>query len=850
MTLSAGTRLGPYEVLSPLGAGGMGEVYRARDTRLEREVAIKVLPAEVASETERLKRFEKEARSASALNHPNIVTIHDIGSEGGVSYIAMERVEGTTLRELLVGGPLPVKKLLQIAPQIAEGLSKAHEAGILHRDLKPENVMVTRDGHVKILDFGLAKLTSRTSGSGEGSQLPTMTGTTPGVVMGTVSYMSPEQAGGEALDFRSDQFSFGSILYELVTGKRAFQKKTAVDTLAAILNEEPEPIGEISPHAPPPLRWIIERCLSKDPEGRYASTKDLARELRTVSDHISEATLSGGTSARVVPARRRVLLVPATVGLLALGVFGGRFLWKTKAAASPRFIQVTSQKVNINTAAFAPDGQTIVYSSRRAAGRLELFQTRPGSRGSRPMGIFGGLITSISASGEMALIQETDAGRFLTVAPIGGGEPRQLLPDPVAWADWAPDGKSLAILRGEGTGIPGRLEFPIGNLLYEPASGRIRVSPQGDRVAFTTGRRLAVVDRKKVMKVLSEDVSGMTEFDWSPDGAEIWFSRITGGATHLFAVTLAGRERPLVSLPGDFTLYDVSREGRVLLERVFEQWHVVGRFPGDEREHGYNWLDMTVANDLSPDGKTLLFMEKDPLWTATSYIRKTDGSAAVPFAEGICSALSPDGKWVVCRSEPSAPSVRLVSTSGESRDLPNAGLELKSGAGRRDWLPDGKRFVFNAAAPGRPSRIYVQSIDGSPPVPVTPEGVELVRGGNQVSPDGRFVIAIHEGPAALYPLAGGSPIPIRGLLDGDLPMQWSSDGRSLYLRRDDAPGKIWLLDLANGRRRLFKELQPPDPWLASGRGWLFNLFITPDGQYYAATYNDFLADLFVLDGLK
>src|SRR5262250_1515974 len=236
MTFSAGSKLGPYEVLSPLGAGGMGEVFRARDTRLSREVAIKVLPAEQASDESRLKRFEKEARSASALNHPNIVTIYDIGSEGGVSYIAMERVEGATLRELLVGGALPMRRLFQIAPQIAEGLSKAHEAGIVHRDLKPENVMVTKDGLVKILDFGLAKLTSSTSGSDEGSHLPTETGTSPGMILGTVGYMSPEQAAALPVDFRSDQFSLASILYEMATGRRAFQKKTAIDTLAAILN--------------------------------------------------------------------------------------------------------------------------------------------------------------------------------------------------------------------------------------------------------------------------------------------------------------------------------------------------------------------------------------------------------------------------------------------------------------------------------------------------------------------------------------------------------------------------------------------------------------------------------------
>src|SRR5215471_16586453 len=304
MALSAGNRLGPYEILSPIGAGGMGEVWRARDTRLSREVAIKVLPPDVANDASRLKRFEKEARSASALNHPNIVPISDIGSADSIRWIAMEKVDGKTLRETLFGGALPMRKLLPIAAQIADGLARAHEAGIVHRDLKPENVMVTKDGLVKILDFGLAKLTRSGSASDEGSQLPTETGTSPGVVLGTVGYMSPEQAAGQALDFRSDQFSFGSILYEMATGKRAFQKGTAVDTLSAILHEEPKPLTETAPEAPAPLRWIVERCHAKEPERRYAATRDLARDLETLRDRVSEA-VSGPTLPAVAPRARR-----------------------------------------------------------------------------------------------------------------------------------------------------------------------------------------------------------------------------------------------------------------------------------------------------------------------------------------------------------------------------------------------------------------------------------------------------------------------------------------------------------------------------------------------------------------
>jgi serine/threonine protein kinase len=289
MAISPGTRLGPYEVIGPLGAGGMGEVYRARDTRLGREVAIKVLPEQLSADAGRLRRFEKESRAASSLNHPNIVTIYEVGQSDSTSFIVMELVDGKTLREVLVGGALPVRKLLDIAIQIAEGLAKAHSAGIVHRDLKPENVMVTQDGLVKILDFGLAKLAQPDIESDHATHAPTVSeGTRPGIVTGTVNYMSPEQASAHPIDFRSDQFSFGSVLYEMTTVKTAFRRATAAQTMAAIIQDDPEPIASINPKVPAPLRWIVERCLAKDARNRFASTEDLARDLVAVRDHLSE----------------------------------------------------------------------------------------------------------------------------------------------------------------------------------------------------------------------------------------------------------------------------------------------------------------------------------------------------------------------------------------------------------------------------------------------------------------------------------------------------------------------------------------------------------------------------------
>src|SRR5277367_1698299 len=287
MPLLPGSHLGPYEIVSLLGAGGMGEVYRARDARLDRTVAIKILPAAVAADGDGLRRFEREARAASALNHPNIVTIYELGEDGSTHYIAMELIEGKTLREMLTAGSLPIRKTIEIAAQVAEGLAKAHEAGIAHRDLKPENLMVSHDGFVKILDFGLAKLVSP-SGEQPGEQ--TMSGwqTQLGGITGTVQYMSPEQASGSRLDFRSDQFSFGLVLYEMVSGKRAFKRNTVAETMVAILREQAEPIGVQNPEAPAPLCWAIERCLEKEPEKRYSSTRDLALELAAIRDRLAE----------------------------------------------------------------------------------------------------------------------------------------------------------------------------------------------------------------------------------------------------------------------------------------------------------------------------------------------------------------------------------------------------------------------------------------------------------------------------------------------------------------------------------------------------------------------------------
>jgi hypothetical protein len=853
MTLAAGSRLGPYEILSPIGAGGMGEVYRARDTRLQREVAVKVLPAELASDAERLKRFEKEARSASALNHPNIVTIYDIGSEGRVSYIAMERVEGATLRELLVGGPLATRRLLPIATQIAEGLAKAHEAGIVHRDLKPENVMVTKDGLVKILDFGLAKLTSTMSGSGEGSNLPTMTGTTPGVVVGTVGYMSPEQAGAQTLDFRSDQFAFGSTLYEMATGKRAFQKKTAIDTLSAILNDEPEPMGAVSPHTPVPLRWIVERCLAKEPEERYASTRDLARDLATVRDRLSEASGSGAFAAPAAARRRAILLPVAILVALAAGaivtVLAGKALW---SAPPPRFRQLTFSSGAILTARFAPGGQTIVFCWQRGQGKLEILSTQPESTESRSLGLPSGNILSISRSGEMALLLGGNWMRgTLARVPLAGGAPREVLEN-VRGADWSPDGSGLVVIHSvEGKN---RVEFPIGHVLYESLENvaNPRFSPKGDLIAIGGASRLLLDPTGSKKPRPAGATSGLGLFAWSPTGDEIWSSDEARGVTNIEAVSLAGRKRRLVSLPGVFILHDVSRDGALLLERYAYDPAMLGLLPGDANERDHTWLDGSVPADISADGRLVLFTETGAGGGPGSsvYVWKADDAQAVRLGDGRAVALSPDGRWVLATVPNSETTLALLPTGpGEPRSLDLSGVHpvgpgnvLSQVAGT--FFPDGRRALVAGFEEGGGKRLYVLDLAGGRPRPIGPEGAFFTDGAHGVSPDGKYIAAF--GPdetAHLIPVDAGpdAAVPIPGAARGEEAIRWCPDGRCVFVIGEG--WNIYRLDVRTGHRELWKSFKNVDP----SPNYVLP---TPDGRWYVYNYYRYRSNLFLVDGVK
>src|SRR5258706_8903754 len=385
MTIAAGSRLGPYEILAPIGAGGMGEVYRAKDARLSREVAIKVLPASFSNDADRLRRFEQEARAAGLLNHPNITAVYDIGTHEGAPYVVSELLEGETLRAALAVGKLSPRRAIDYAIQMAHGLAAAHEKGIVHRDLKPENLFVTKDGRVKILDFGLAKLTHAEETKGQQTGMPTATaGTEPGVVMGTLGYMAPEQVRGKPADVRSDIFSFGAILYEMLAGRRAFQGDSAADTMSAILREDPPELSLTNQNLPPGLERIIRHCLEKNPEQRFHSAHDLAFDLEA----LSAVSATGAPLRAAAAAPKRRVPVAIVAGAVVVAAVAGALVAGRLAGRRPLAVQrLTLQPGTIVGARFAPDGQTIVYGAAWNGKPFEAFSARLDSTLSRSLGL-------------------------------------------------------------------------------------------------------------------------------------------------------------------------------------------------------------------------------------------------------------------------------------------------------------------------------------------------------------------------------------------------------------------------------------------------------------------------------
>jgi Tol biopolymer transport system component len=845
MALQTGARLGPYEILGPLGAGGMGEVYRARDTRLERAVAIKVLPARLSNDSVALARFAREAKAVAALSHPSIVAIFDFGTSDGISYAVTELLEGETLRARLARGALPVRKAVEWAIQIAHGLGAAHEKGIVHRDLKPENLFLTNGGRAKILDFGLARHTPILQ-TGDMSS-PTVTGyTEPGTVLGTVAYMSPEQVRGLVADARSDIFAFGVVLFEMLCGRRPFVGDSAAETMAAILTKDPPELAEVNRGLPPGLERIVHHCLEKRPEQRFQSSYDLAFDLEAVSTSSGKSAVL--VSHRTMRGRRAVSAIAWMVAGIALATLAARAR-TTQPTQAPTYHRLTYDRGYMIGARFAPDGNTVVYSASWRGEPMELFTMRLDGRESRALGLGSARLLAVSSTSEVAVVKDCEGCKeTVSRVPLSGGSPRDVV-EAIKWADWSPDGSDLAVVRQLENSQ--HVEFPIGKVLYDTRGhvSHLRVSPRGDWVAFIDHPRggdsgiVVAVDRSGTKRTLSKWWDDLVGLAWYPDGREVWFAAGTlGDFKSLRAVTLDGKERLIGQMLGEIDLEDIARDGRVLLSRVNWGVELKALPPGASTEQDLTWLGHSALADLSSDGRRVLFTEfTGAVATRFTYVRQTDGTPAVRLGEGDARALSPDGKWSLCSMTSPVRLVVVPTGAGERKTLP--GPELTN-VSRATWFPDSRRVLFVADTPGEGPRAYVQDIEGGQRNAVGPARIDSP----SVSPDGQTIAASSANGPILFSPDGTQLRPCRGTEPDDQPIQWSADGRSLFVSREGhVATQIARVELPNGRRTLLYELAARD---TAGASQPFGIRLTPDGKSYAYSLQRVLDDLYLIDGLK
>jgi Tol biopolymer transport system component len=802
----------------------MGEVYRATDAALYRDVALKILPTALINDESRLLRFEQEARATAALHHPNIVTIHDFGTSDSVPYLVTELLEGESLADVLGRGPVPLRRSLAWAVQILRGVAAAHARGIVHRDLKPANIFLLGDGTLKILDFGLAKVAHA---MGSAHDAPTARISEDGMIFGTIGYMSPEQLRSESADARSDIFSFGVVLYEMLTGRVPFARDTTAETISAILNDDAPRLD--TPPFPAALASTLLHCLEKNREARFHSAHDLALHME----------------------------------LIDVGASGPAAAVAMTAPAHPKIAQVTFRRGSVAQARFAPDG-SIVYGASWNDQPLELFVSHRGMPEARALGI-NGSIHAVSRNGELALslgrsseLSFLASGTLARVA-IAGGVPRPIAKD-VNEADWSPDGRQLAVARRSEHGF--QIEYPIGHRIYESPwwISDMRVSPDGREIAFIEHPfagdnfgSVKVVDLHGRAESLTDDLYIAWGLAWNPSTGEIWYSGVPkqveeGHNVSVYAVSRGREPREVFSTLGGTFLHDIAPDGTLLVAHQTPRRNIVGHVDGEDVDRDLSWFDWSFPMRLSNDGKTLLFEEQGIAngGKNTFYLRDTRGGPVVRLDEGRGRDLSSDGEHVLALSNDKPERVMLVPTgAGATREIPVRGVDRFLTA---RFLPGEKDLLLLGSCGDEEARFWRVDAEGGD-ARVLSEAV----GGSwfylAISPDGGHVVSINASQVPfIYSTDGATPArPVPGAEAGDLPVHWPKDDEILVCRRDSQKSDVYAIDLTTGARGFVRTMRPPD---AAGVEGVFPILYASASDSYVFGYKLLLTSLFVVSGLR
>lgn len=902
MPLAPGTQLGAYEILSQIGSGGMGEVYKALDPKLDRLVAIKVLPGAMAGDDPVRARFEREAKAVAALSHPNILGIFDFQWDGSLAYAVMELLEGQTLREALKEGPLPPKKAVDLALQVAHGLAAAHDKGIVHRDLKPENVFLTRDHRVKLLDFGLAKQVvvpdpARTQAESGARPQSGSHATQAGTLLGTLGYMSPEQVRGEEVDPRSDIFSFGVMLFELLTGQRPFARRSAGETISAILRDEPGALTGTRGPSSPALERVVLRCLEKRPEDRFQSMKDLAFALEAPSQ-VSDAFTFSRPRRGWRFGRGRGWLAAGLLLLAGAGAWGAGWLRLGRSAPPPTFHRLMYTPGTVESAFFGPDGRTIYFSARLQGGPPGIYVIASNSPEPKALGLEDALLLQVSEDNELTVLKHPrrwTLGRYrglLAQVSGGGGAERALLED-AEEAAW--DGQGMAVVTHDDA-LRLRVEFPAGHTVlsaqgFSHGVKLLRLSRDRQRLALvegTDGRTELVVFRRdggrEVRFTKPGDGYGdtLTGLAWGPGGT-LWLSELQEDQTAVWILSPGGSRRLAWRGEGAKQLLDVSPEGRLLLADQVARRGVLVQSAGEAGYRERSLQNGTQCQGLSADGRTLLLLESPALDGGTAedlaFLQDIGGASPLRLGKGNPYALSPDGGWIQMNFNGLRPEdldSALVAAFQRAGLQPREALDpvsprpylcfIPAGLGAPFVLrlpptfdvanvaflhPDGRTVVFQGSEKGHGLRYYRMDRAGGTPEPVTDEGYgHNIVGISPLSPDGsRLVVTTDRKAWFLVSTAGGALTPIQGLRPEERVIGWSRDGRGLYVRPELSvlPLTVDRLDPATGHRVEVHRFMPPDP---SGYLQTRTVWMTPDARTFAFTYDRKLSELYLVEGLR